>query len=108
MDSRIRGSSGYERLESVSLDCRRTLSQRRDAGRQDRKGFEEKLDEFKLQEEKIAQRDGQFVRERQIAHMIYEHFRITGTNESLRDKTQTFGTTYDDICTVQSRYSTEE
>ena len=35
-------------------------------------------------EEQRAQKDDRFLRGRQIAHMIYEHFRTTGAHEAVQ------------------------
>ena len=63
-------------------------SQHRDAGRQDRDGLEKYFDEYELLEESPLGRTetnkfDRFLRGRQIAHTIYEHFRVTGTNETI-------------------------
>ena len=36
-------------------------------------------------EEQKAQKDNRILRGREIAHTIYEHFRVTGTHESILD-----------------------
>ena len=43
------------------------------------------LQDESLLEEHRAQKDDRFIRGRQTAHRIYEHYRVTDTNESILD-----------------------
>ena len=44
-----------------------------------------KFQEASLVKEQKAQQDNRFVKGRQIAYMIYDHFKINGTGEALLD-----------------------
>ena len=41
-------------------------------------------------EEQKAQKEDRFLRGRQIAYLIYDHFRVTGTHDSVEDYTDLF------------------
>ena len=41
-------------------------------------------------EEQKAQKQDRFLRGRQIAHLIYDHFRVTGANDSVENNADLF------------------
>ena len=47
-------------------------------------------------EEQKAQKQDRFLRGRQIAYLIYDYFRVTGTHDSVEN--------YADLCTIALRY----
>ena len=51
-------------------------------------------------EEQKAQKEDRFLRGRQIAYLIYEQFRVIGTDDSVENYTDLFT-----ICSSKSRYS---
>ena len=55
-------------------------------------------------EEQKAQRQDRFLRGRQIAHLIYEYFRVTGANDSVENYADLFtmGLRNDDIKELDS------
>ena len=57
-------------------------------------------------EEQKAQKEDRFLRGRQIAHLIYEQFRVTGTDDSLENYTDLFtiGLRNDDIQEFDSKW----
>ena len=87
----IRETVAAQNVDDLRTSYRETLSQLRDAGRQDHNGFEEDLDTHTSYKRKVylqeqqAQEDDRFLRGRQIAHMIYEHFCIAGSSELFRN-----------------------
>ena len=57
-------------------------------------------------EEQKAQKQDRFLRGRQIAHLIYEYFRVTGTNDSVENYTDliTIGLRNDNIQELDSKW----
>ena len=56
-------------------------------------------------EEQKAQKEDRFLRGRQIAHLIYEYFRVTGANDSVQNDADLFtiGFRNDDIQEFDSK-----
>ena len=98
-------------LENVLLSYEESPSQLRDAGRHDRNGFEEDVDEHELQERDVRgraenQRDIRFLRGRHIAHMTSEYFRFRSTNESVAELSDLMSTTFsgDDVQRLDAKW----
>ena len=57
-------------------------------------------------EEQKAQKEDRFLRGRQIAYLIYDHFRVTGANDSVENNADLFTTSLrnDDIQEFDSKW----
>ena len=57
-------------------------------------------------EEQKAQKEGRFLRGRQIAHMIYDYFRVTGAHDTVLDHVDLFsiGLRNDDVQDFETRW----
>ena len=71
-------------------------------------------------EEQKAQKEDRFLRERQIAYMIYDYFRVTGAHDTVldyadlftitlrNDDVQKFDTRWDEILLSMSKFPTDD
>ena len=61
-------------------------------------------------EEQRAQKDDRFLRGRQIAHMIYEHFRATGAYEAVEGLSELFSVRLqnDDVQDFDTRWDQDQ
>ena len=80
---------------------RKGFSKLRDAGREDCFCSEQDHPEFQIQEEgqprgPESPKRGRFLRGRQIAFLIYDHFRVTGAHDTVLDYADLFSVTLRD------------
>ena len=109
-------------LEILAISLWKGFSKLRDAGRDDCLCSEQdhQNSQFKKQvslEEQKAQTDDRFLRGRQIAFMIYDHFRVTGAHDTVlyyadlfsvtlrEDNVQEFDTRWDEVLLSMSKKS---
>ena len=107
-------------LKIFAISLWKGFSKLRDAGREDCLCSEQghQNSQFKKQvslEEQKAQKEDRFLRGRQIAFMIYDHFRVTGAHDTVlyyadlfsvtlrEDNVQEFDTRWDEVLLSMSK-----